>query len=1098
MKKLYPFSTALLSLLFCVQSNAQGIYQLWGMTSQGGSSDVGAIFRTDGNGANIQSLYSFPQTNPGATPMYNQLTEYNGKFYSMTSQGGVNNQGVIFEWDPVTNVYIKKFDFSTAQGINPHGSLVMYNNKFYGMTLFGGSNDQGVIFEWDPSTNVYTKKIDLATATGSQPYGSLVAYNGKLYGMTHSGGANDKGVIFEWNPSTNTYTKKHDFDGTNGANPYGDLAMKDGKFYGMTYGGGATNEGVIFEWNPASNLYTKKFEFDASQNYGKPYGSLLIVNEELYGLTWGKSPSSRDGILFKWSSTTNTFTRVLNSSAILNPRSSITFANNKFYFLSGLDYKSKGINYADLFEFNLNSGELSSLYTFVLHSSVDNTFDGENPYSTLAFKNGKLYGMTSGGGSSFGGVIFEFDLSSNVYSKKVNFNAEDRGSHPNSFVFHSNKLYATTHNGGFSGLGTILEWNFASGTIDQKHQFDGNVGAEPYTGNSRYPSGNIAIFNNKFYGLSYYMQRSGGPGWYSHVFEWDPITNQFVQKLFYGGQGSTGNLVKSGSFLYGLAIRNLSPGLFKYDPSLNQVTGGLGGVYNVDGTGLTPVNSKLYGLSQGGVNNAGYIFEYEPATTTFSEKFQLLASTGSGPVGNLLWFNNKFYGMTDAGGANNLGVIFEWDPVTNIYTKKYDFNTITGGNPVSSLVENNGMLYGMTRNGGSLGLGTVFQFDPATNNYTKQSDFTGINGRNPTPKNELTKVPVEVALGMPGACQAYAPVIINNDNNNEWVPVVDASGMAVAEIRANGNNLGTVTASVFVNNTGVREDGAHRLYLDRNITITPQFQPTTAVDVRLYIRGEELEALKNATNSNGDPAGITNITELGVYKNSDGCGSTLEKGASQLIATPESWIDDYVITTSVTSFSTFYFANKSSAVLPLSILQFSAELADDDALLKWTTDNEVNTKDFVIERSTDGVQFTALGKMDAANTAGRHDYSYTDIRIHVLGSPVIYYRLQQRDIDGKTEYSKLVTVSLDAAGEYMKVYPNPVDRQLNVEIGAAYSERITWKMIGMSGANMLNGQRTIAAGTNMLQIDVSRLSKGVYLLELKGDKLQKRVQFFKN
>ena len=42
--------------------------------------------------------------------MYNQLTEYNGKFYSMTSQGGTNNLGVIFEWDPVTNIYIKKFN----------------------------------------------------------------------------------------------------------------------------------------------------------------------------------------------------------------------------------------------------------------------------------------------------------------------------------------------------------------------------------------------------------------------------------------------------------------------------------------------------------------------------------------------------------------------------------------------------------------------------------------------------------------------------------------------------------------------------------------------------------------------------------------------------------------------------------------------------------------------------------------------------------------------------------------------------------------------------------------------------------------------------
>ena len=44
-------------------------------------------------------------------------------------------------------------------GSAPTGSLCLFGSKFYGMTNQGGSANKGVIFEWDPVTNIYTKKI---------------------------------------------------------------------------------------------------------------------------------------------------------------------------------------------------------------------------------------------------------------------------------------------------------------------------------------------------------------------------------------------------------------------------------------------------------------------------------------------------------------------------------------------------------------------------------------------------------------------------------------------------------------------------------------------------------------------------------------------------------------------------------------------------------------------------------------------------------------------------------------------------------------------------------------------------------------------------
>ena len=53
------------------------------------------------------------------------------------------------------------------------------------MTVQGGTNDGGVIFSFDPSSFTYTTLKDFDGTNGANPYGSLIqASDGKLYGMT--------------------------------------------------------------------------------------------------------------------------------------------------------------------------------------------------------------------------------------------------------------------------------------------------------------------------------------------------------------------------------------------------------------------------------------------------------------------------------------------------------------------------------------------------------------------------------------------------------------------------------------------------------------------------------------------------------------------------------------------------------------------------------------------------------------------------------------------------------------------------------------------------------------------------------------------------
>ena len=650
-------------------SYAQGP-KLYGLTSQGGANELGAIIHYDpATGVQVTD-YSFRYSAPGASPFYGELSDGgNGKFYGMTSGGGANHVGVIFEWDPATNIYIKKIDLDNTIGCSPYGSLTLSGGKFYGMTNEGGTNGAGVIFEWDPVTNIYIKKIDLSSTTGSYPYGTLTLSGGKFYGMTGGGGSNGYGAIFEWDPATNTYTKKVDLNVTNGYAPLGSLFLNGGKFYGMTMAGGSNSAGAIFEWNPSTNIYAKKIDLTSAT--GKfPTGSLSLSGGKFYGMTQAGGAWD-EGVIFEWDPTTNTYTKKidLNSTSGYSPWGSLSLNGGKFYGMTNRG----GTNGAGvIFEWD----PVSNTYTKKIDMS---SATGSFPYGSLLLSAGKFYGMTYQGGSNDLGVIFEWNPATNTYTKKIDLSSTT-GSYPyGSLSLSGGKLYGMTHDGGLNGTGVIFEWDPASNTYTKKIDLSSTTGSNPY--------GSLSLSGGKFYG----MTNGGGTNGAGVIFEWDPATNIYTKKIDLSSA--------TGSFPHGSLV----------------LSGG-----------------KFYGMTHdGGSNDLGVIFEWDPVTNAYTKKIDLDGITGCNPNGFLSLNGGKFYGMTTSGGSNGYGVIFEWDPASNTYTKKIDLYSARGTSPFGSLSLSGGKFYGMTRSGGSNDIGVIFEWDPATNTYTKKFDLTTATGSFP-------------------------------------------------------------------------------------------------------------------------------------------------------------------------------------------------------------------------------------------------------------------------------------------------------------------------------------------------------------------------------
>ena len=76
---------------------------------------------------------------------------------------------------------------------------------------------------------------------------------------------------------------------------------------------------------------------------------------------------------------------------------------------------------------------------------------------------------------------------------------------------------------------------------------------------------------------------------------------------------------------------------------------------------------------------------------------------------------------------------------------------------------------------------------------------------------------------------------------------------------------------------------------------------------------------------------------------------------------------------------------------------------------------------------------SSIGNVTAANTAGVHQYGFTDNNISTLGVSIVYYRLKQVDIDGKFVYSKIIALSLENKNIVL-LYPNPAINEVNLAV----------------------------------------------------------------
>jgi hypothetical protein len=171
--------------------------------------------------------------------------------------------------------------------------------------------------------------------------------------------------------------------------------------------------------------------------------------------------------------------------------------------------------------------------------------------------------------------------------------------------------------------------------------------------------------------------------------------------------------------------------------------------------------------------------------------------------------------------------------------------------------------------------------------------------------------------------------------------------------------------------------------------------------------------------------------------------------------------------------------------LPVRLTALSVRPAgSSQAKIEWSTDREEGSQLFVVEKSTNGADFTMIGELKAAgNTLNKNFYSYTD---NVTGAA--YYRLKMVDIDGKFVYSKVLYINNGKTTSGVKqILPNPTSNG-------------SFQLIGISSAD-LNGNNVRVFNISGKQIGYSitganaitlngNVPPGIYVVKVKDQSLK--------
>jgi hypothetical protein len=189
-----------------------------------------------------------------------------------------------------------------------------------------------------------------------------------------------------------------------------------------------------------------------------------------------------------------------------------------------------------------------------------------------------------------------------------------------------------------------------------------------------------------------------------------------------------------------------------------------------------------------------------------------------------------------------------------------------------------------------------------------------------------------------------------------------------------------------------------------------------------------------------------------------------------------------------------YVEKNGGVVVPIELTNFDAIAIGKQVDVIWATASELNSARFEVEKASISnagrSEFVKIDEVAAAGKSGKlKEYGpVTDYNVEY--GRTYAYRLKMIDNNGASKYSEVKTVTIgDAEGgiSLSEPIPNPASELVSFNLNLGTGMNLTIAVFDVNGKQVetvFTGTKAI--GSHDIEVDLSRLSSGLYTLVLKS------------
>jgi hypothetical protein len=175
------------------------------------------------------------------------------------------------------------------------------------------------------------------------------------------------------------------------------------------------------------------------------------------------------------------------------------------------------------------------------------------------------------------------------------------------------------------------------------------------------------------------------------------------------------------------------------------------------------------------------------------------------------------------------------------------------------------------------------------------------------------------------------------------------------------------------------------------------------------------------------------------------------------------------------------------ATLPVTFTSVKAYRQGSNINVEWEVENEANMKQYEVEKSINGNQFTKL-TVTAATGNGGHSASYQVPDAHPVEG-YNYYRIKSIDLNGTTAYTNVVKILVEKDKQEITVYPNPlINGVINLKFNNQPAGVYCIRLLNKSGQEIMGTQVQHTEGSSIETIQLDKyIPHGIYQLEVNNN-----------